>query len=151
MIRLRQHHWALAFAIALLVHLAAYLYAIGLPGSEPVYRGGGTFNQDGEQTDSTAGVFVQLGTSGESQGDEPVQAAPQEQAPDEKPNNPWPKRMSPARTNRDRIPRQRRHRNPLNRRSRSASARPNQRKTRQRRKPARRPWKWMSWRSPRPR
>jgi len=80
-IRLRQQHWMLAFTLALATHLAAYLYSINLPGSEPVYRGGGTFDQDGKQSPSAAGVFVQLGKSGESSGEKASKAALKEQAP----------------------------------------------------------------------
>ncbi len=81
MTRLRQQHWMLAFTLALVTHLAAYLYSINLPGSEPVYRGGGTFGQDGKQSPSAAGVFVQLGKSGESSGEKAGKAALKEQAP----------------------------------------------------------------------
>lgn len=81
MIRLRREHWMLAFFLALATHLAAYLYSISLPGIEPVYRGGGTFDQDGKQSPGAAGVFVQLGNSGESSGDKPGKAALKEQAP----------------------------------------------------------------------
>ena len=81
MIRLRQQHWALAFILALTTHLAAYLYSISLPGSMPVYRGGGTFDQDGKQSPGAAGIFVQLGKSGESSGEAPGRAALKEQAP----------------------------------------------------------------------
>ena len=81
MIRLRQQHWMLAFTLALATHLAAYLYSINLPGSEPVYRGGGTFDQDGKQSPSAAGVFVHLGKSGENSGEKAVKAALKEQAP----------------------------------------------------------------------
>ncbi len=81
MTRLRQQHWMLAFTLALATHLAAYLYSINLPGSEPVYRGGGTFDQDGKQSPSAAGVFVQLGKSGESSGEKAEKATLKEQAP----------------------------------------------------------------------
>lgn len=81
MIRLRQQHWMLAFVLALATHLVAYLYSVSLPGSAPVYRGGGTFDQDGKQSKSAAGIYVQLGKSGESSGEMPVKAALKEQAP----------------------------------------------------------------------
>ena len=81
MIRLRRQHWMLAFFLALAIHSAAFLYSISLPGGEPVYRGGGTFDQDGKQSPSAAGVFVRLGKSGESSGKEPGKAALKEQAP----------------------------------------------------------------------
>jgi protein TonB len=79
-IRLRQQHWMFAFVLALVTHLAAYLYSIKLPGSEPVYRGGGTFDQDDKLTPSAAGVLVQLGNSGESSGNKAGRAALKEQA-----------------------------------------------------------------------
>ena len=81
MIRLRQQHWMLAFVLALATHLAAYLYSISLPGSAPVYRGGGTFDQVGKQSRSAAGVFVQLGHSGQNSGEKDGKAALKEQAP----------------------------------------------------------------------
>ena len=84
MISLRQPHWMLAFALALAIHSAVYLYSVSLPGREPVYRGGGTFEQVGEQSPGAAGVFVQLGKSGESSGETPDQAALLEQAPAQK-------------------------------------------------------------------
>jgi protein TonB len=71
----------LAFALALATHIAVYLYSTILPGSDPVYRGGGTFDQDGELSESAAGVFVQLGKAGEGSGEAPGPAAPAEQAP----------------------------------------------------------------------
>ena len=82
MIRLRQQHWMFAFILALVTHLAVYLYSISLPGSEPVYRGGGTFDQDGAPTPNAAGVLVQLGNSGESSGETAGRAALEEQAPE---------------------------------------------------------------------
>lgn len=84
MIRLRQHHWALAFILALAIHAAGYLYSRDQPGGEPVYRGGGSFDQNDELSPASAGVFVQLGNSGESSGETPDQAALKEQAPAQK-------------------------------------------------------------------
>jgi protein TonB len=83
-ISLRQQHWTLAFILALAIHAAAYLYSLDLPGGDPVYRGGGSFDQNDKESPAAAGVFVQLGSSGESSGELPEQAALQEQAPAQK-------------------------------------------------------------------
>ena len=81
MIRLYRQHWTYAFILALAAHLAAFIIWIDHPGSETVYRGGGTFDQADRQSPSAAGVFVQLGKSGESSGETPEPAALEEQAP----------------------------------------------------------------------
>jgi protein TonB len=80
-IRLYRQHWTYAFILALAAHLAAFIIWIDHPGSETVYRGGGTFDQADRQSPSAAGVFVQLGKSGESSGETPEPAALEEQAP----------------------------------------------------------------------
>jgi hypothetical protein len=66
LIRLRQQHWMLALLLALITHLAAYLYSINFLGGEPSYRGGGSFDQNDQDSSSSAGVFVQLRNSGKS-------------------------------------------------------------------------------------
>ncbi len=82
MIRLRRHHWALAFGLAMALHLAAYVYVAGRPAGAPVYRGGGTFEQGDAPASSAAAVFVQLGNSWKSAGDEVDSAALREEAPE---------------------------------------------------------------------
>lgn len=83
MIRLRQRHWTFAFILAFTAHLVVFLLLIDRPGAEPVYRGGGTFDQTDKQSPSATGVFVQLGKSGESSGETPEPAALEEQASSE--------------------------------------------------------------------
>lgn len=83
MIRPRQRHWTFAFILAFTAHLAVFLLLIDRPGAEPVYRGGGVFDQTDTQSPSAAGVFVQLGKSGESYGEMPEPAALEEQASSE--------------------------------------------------------------------
>ncbi|MFB3102747.1 MAG: hypothetical protein ACE1ZV_05730, partial [Alphaproteobacteria bacterium] len=83
MIRPRQRHWTFAFILAFTAHLAVFLLLIDRPGAEPVYRGGGVFDQTDTQSPSAAGVFVQLGKSGESSGETPEPAALEEQASSE--------------------------------------------------------------------
>ncbi len=85
MIRLRQQHWTFAFILALAAHMAIFISMIDRPGRAPIYKGGGSFEQEGEQSPAAAGVFVQLGKSGESSGEEPGEAALEEQAPEQTP------------------------------------------------------------------
>ncbi|MDA1091626.1 MAG: TonB family protein [Proteobacteria bacterium] len=85
MIRQRQQHWMLAFLLAFATHFAVYLYSINLPGSPPVFRGGGSFDQSGKESPSAAGILVKLGKSGESSGEKPSKAALKEQAPAQRP------------------------------------------------------------------
>jgi TonB family protein len=80
-IRLRQQHWMIAFSLAFATHFVAFLYSISLPGSEPVYRGGGIFDLDDKPSPGANGIFVLLGNSGNSSGEEPGRAALKEQAP----------------------------------------------------------------------
>ena len=75
MIRLRQQHWMVAFSLAFATHFVAFLYSISLPGSEPVYRGGGIFELDGKPSPGAAGIFVQLGNSVNSSEEESGRAA----------------------------------------------------------------------------
>lgn len=81
MIFRRQQHWMLAFLLALTVHSAAFLYSISLPGGEPVYRGGGSYDDGSKPSPNANGIFVQLGNSGESYGEVFDQAALEEKAP----------------------------------------------------------------------
>lgn len=78
-----KRHWTYALLLAFAIHLAAIFYLFDRTGAEPVYRGGGSFDQVGEESPAAAGVFVQLGTSGESSGELPDPAALEEQAPAE--------------------------------------------------------------------
>ncbi len=71
---LREYHWALAFTLAVMLHLAAYILIFGQPGAPQTFRGGGLFEQGGQKADSAAGVFVTLGQAGESAGEQPVEA-----------------------------------------------------------------------------
>ncbi len=71
---LREYHWALAFTLAVMLHLAAYIWIFGQPGAPQTFRGGGLFEQGGQKADSAAGVFVTLGQAGESAGEQPVEA-----------------------------------------------------------------------------
>lgn len=85
MTRLHTQHWMLAFMLAFMVHMAAFIFSINFPGSVPVFRGGSTVEQDRELSPGAGGVFVQLGKSAESSGDKPSQAKLKQQAPVQKP------------------------------------------------------------------
>lgn len=81
MIFLRRQHWTLAFLLALVAHSAAFIYSISLPGGEPVYRGGGRFDDGSKPSLNANGIFVLLGNSGESSGEVFDKPALMEKAP----------------------------------------------------------------------
>ncbi len=81
MTRLRWPHWGLALMLALATHMAAYLFSIAQPGSEPAYRGGGLFERGGGLSSGDAGIVVQLGAAAENPVEAPGIGAPQEQPP----------------------------------------------------------------------
>ncbi len=69
MIDLRRGHWFLAFSLALGVHLAVFVFSLGQPGREPVYRGGSFYHEKDPSTRSGSRVFVKLDNAGASTGD----------------------------------------------------------------------------------
>lgn len=79
--RLRAHHWILAFALALLAHLLLFLsqQEALLQPPQLQFRGGGLLDEGGDRPES-GGVLVTLGRVGDTPGD----------APEEIPTNPQP-------------------------------------------------------------
>ena len=82
--RLRAHHWLLAFTLALLAHLLLFLsqQEALLEPPKLQFRGGGLFDEGGDNPDS-GGVLVTLGRLGETPGDAPEEVATSPQPPEE--------------------------------------------------------------------
>jgi TonB family protein len=69
LIDIQRKHWFLAFSLALGVHLAVFIFGLGQPGREPVYRSGSFYHEKDKSTRGGSSVFVKLGKAGASAAD----------------------------------------------------------------------------------
>ena len=83
MIDTRSWHWPFALALAMLLHLAAYLGLASGAGTPPVFRGGGSFGASGDRPVAEIGLLVALRAKGEAPAAAPATpAAPRSETAD---------------------------------------------------------------------